>query len=130
MSGVIGSDDIQDYDSDHTALVHVLWGIENDGLSIAQNADEIASRIMQSKWMRAVKLHARVPPPGEAPIPTIHGAPVEVGQRWQFKRGRGIGSFRVKGVVGDRITMQDSWDGKIKTVGVKTLSSDYERMEG
>lgn len=43
------------WDSDHTALVHVLWGVEHKGLT---KADEVAEFIMQSKWYRAVKQHA------------------------------------------------------------------------
>jgi hypothetical protein len=50
------SDEIQPYDSDHTALVHVLWDARIDGLSL-DDADEIASRIMRSKWIKAVRLH-------------------------------------------------------------------------
>lgn len=50
------SDDvIQPYDSDHTALVHVLWSAGIKG----SEADELASKIMRSKWMKAVKLHAK-----------------------------------------------------------------------
>jgi hypothetical protein len=48
------SDEIQPYDSDHTALVHVLWSAGINGAE----ADELASKIMQSKWLRAVRLHA------------------------------------------------------------------------
>lgn len=49
---------IRPYDSDHTALVHVLWAAESDGLTLKQ-ADALAARIMQSQWMRAVRLHTR-----------------------------------------------------------------------
>lgn len=49
---------IQPYDSDHTALVHVLWTAKHDGVTI-KDADVLARRIMQSRWMRAVRLHAR-----------------------------------------------------------------------
>jgi len=42
------------YDSDHTALVHVLWGADING----EEAEELAAWIMKSKWLRAVKLHA------------------------------------------------------------------------
>jgi hypothetical protein len=48
---------MQPWDSDHTALVHVLWTAESKGLTI-RDADELASHIMQSKWMHAVKFHA------------------------------------------------------------------------
>jgi hypothetical protein len=50
--------EIQPYDSDHTALVHVLWQAQRGGITIS-DADALASLIMQSKWMRAVRLHAR-----------------------------------------------------------------------
>lgn len=49
---------IQPYDSDHTALVHVLWEAQRKGLTVS-DADALASHIMGSKWMRAVRLHAR-----------------------------------------------------------------------
>jgi hypothetical protein len=56
---VSGRGDIQPYDSDHTALVHVLW---DAGLKGAE-ADALASKIMRSKWMRAVRIHAQERPP-------------------------------------------------------------------
>lgn len=55
---MISHEEIHSYDSDHTALVHVLWAAERDGVTI-KDADELASRIMESKWMRAVKQHAK-----------------------------------------------------------------------
>jgi hypothetical protein len=48
-------EEIQPWDSDHTALVHVLWEAERCGIS---DADELASHIMRSAWMKAVRLHA------------------------------------------------------------------------
>lgn len=50
--------EIKPWDSDHTALVHVLWGVDHDGLTLKEDTDEIASRIMRSKWMQAVRVHA------------------------------------------------------------------------
>lgn len=50
--------EIQPWDSDHTALVHVLWSAQRKGLSIS-DADELASHIMQSEWMEAALAHAR-----------------------------------------------------------------------
>jgi hypothetical protein len=50
-------DTIQPYDSDHTALVHVLWEAQRGGITVS-DADELASHIMRSKWMRAVREHA------------------------------------------------------------------------
>jgi hypothetical protein len=48
---------IQPWDSDHTALVHVLWAACHKGLTI-DDTDELASFIKRSKWMRAVHCHA------------------------------------------------------------------------
>lgn len=54
---------IKPWDSDHTALVHVLWDAQHDGLIPKGRyrgdaiADVLASRIMQSQWHRAVKEH-------------------------------------------------------------------------
>jgi hypothetical protein len=48
---------VQPYDSDHTALVHLLWVAKDKGLTL-DNFDELASLIMQSHWLRAVRLHA------------------------------------------------------------------------
>lgn len=55
---------IKPWDSDHTALVHVLWAAQHDGLIPKGThrgdaiADVLASRIMQSQWHQAVKQHA------------------------------------------------------------------------
>lgn len=54
-------DPIQPYDSDHTALVHVLWEARRKGLRI-EDADELASLIMRSRWTRAVRQHEREKP--------------------------------------------------------------------
>lgn len=48
---------IQPYDSDHTALVHVLWEAKRRGWTL-DDADEVAAIIMRSKWLEAVKIHA------------------------------------------------------------------------
>jgi hypothetical protein len=42
------------WESDHTALVHVLWAAKRSGLSL-DDADEIASRILQSRWAAAYR---------------------------------------------------------------------------
>lgn len=52
------SEPIQPYDSDHTALVHVLWEAQRKGLTIS-DPDALASLIFQSKWIKAVRLHAK-----------------------------------------------------------------------
>lgn len=59
----------------------------------------------------------------------IHGGIVEPGQRFRFKRNRGIGTYTVTAVVGERITLRDHYDGKVKTIGVPTLRGDYERVD-
>lgn len=48
------ADHIMPWDNDHTALVHVLWAAEREGLTLA-DADALAAKIMQSKWMKAVR---------------------------------------------------------------------------
>lgn len=50
--------DIKPWDSDHTALVHVLWQAERAGITI-RDPDELAQAIMTSKWMQAVRQHAQ-----------------------------------------------------------------------
>jgi hypothetical protein len=55
------TDDIQPYDSDHTALVHVLWDAQREGMTI-RDADALAEHIMASKWMQAVEAHAKAQP--------------------------------------------------------------------
>jgi len=52
------SEEIRPWDSDHTALVHVLWAADSAGLTI-EKFDDLASFIMRSKWMKAVRLHAK-----------------------------------------------------------------------
>jgi hypothetical protein len=54
---MVFEEEIRPWDSDHTALVHVLWEARRKGLTV-NDFDELASLIMQSKWMRAVRLHA------------------------------------------------------------------------
>lgn len=44
----------ESWESDHTALVHVLWAAKWSGLSL-DDADEIASRILQSRWAAAYR---------------------------------------------------------------------------
>lgn len=49
----------QPWESDHTALVHVLWRCDHQGLTLTRDFDKIASEIMRSQWMQAVKQHAK-----------------------------------------------------------------------
>jgi hypothetical protein len=41
------------WESDHTALVHVLWQAKRNGLTLEADADEIARLITTSRWMAA-----------------------------------------------------------------------------
>lgn len=52
------TDQIQPWDSDHTALVHVLWAARRSGITIG-DADALAEHIMRSKWMKAIRQHAK-----------------------------------------------------------------------
>lgn len=45
------------WESDHTALVHVLWAVRRAGLSL-DDADAIAERIMRSRWAAAYRAQA------------------------------------------------------------------------
>jgi hypothetical protein len=47
------------WDSDHTALVHVLWSAQSRGMSL-DDPDELASFIRQSDYHEAVQAHAAV----------------------------------------------------------------------
>ena len=75
-------DAIKPWDSDHTALVHVLWAAQRDGLTV-ERADELAAHIMRSTWCRAVRQHAveaeATPPAREAekPCETCDGTGAE-----------------------------------------------------
>lgn len=48
----------ESWHGDHTDLVHVLWDAKHNGLTLADDCDEIASRIMDSRWIAAVRHHA------------------------------------------------------------------------
>lgn len=41
------------WEGDHTDLVHVLWAVDRDGLTLHDNFDEVAARIRSSRWLRA-----------------------------------------------------------------------------
>jgi hypothetical protein len=53
-------EEIHPWDSDHTALVHVLWAARREGILPREvDYDLLAQHIMtHGKWMRAVRLHA------------------------------------------------------------------------
>jgi len=53
------------WESDHTALVHVLWGARHQDLNLKDNADEIAEMILGSRWLAARQHRA-----SEAPAET------------------------------------------------------------
>lgn len=46
------------WEHDHTSLVHVLWAARRFGFTAEENADEIASMILRSRWHAASKNHA------------------------------------------------------------------------
>lgn len=51
---------IHPWSSDHTALVHELWRARREGIiSRDADCDRLASLILRSSWLRAVKAHAR-----------------------------------------------------------------------
>lgn len=43
----------EDWEGDHTALVHVLWSAKHDGLTLDKDADAIASMILRSRALAA-----------------------------------------------------------------------------
>lgn len=43
------------WESDHTALVHVLWHARDKGWTLQDNADDLASLIRNSRFMEAMK---------------------------------------------------------------------------
>lgn len=45
------------YESDHTALVHVLWNAKHRGMTL-DDADEVAELIGRSRWFAAVEADA------------------------------------------------------------------------
>jgi hypothetical protein len=55
---------------------------------------------------------------------------VEINERWRYKPNRGSGTFTVLRVAQDRVTLRDVHGfRKDKTVSLKTLRGDYERVE-
>jgi hypothetical protein len=54
------------WDHDHTGLVHVLSSAKHSGLTLKEDADEIASRIRGSRWFAANS--ARVLETGESTV--------------------------------------------------------------
>lgn len=54
-----------------------------------------------------------------------HG--VERNQRWRYKPNRGSGTFTIVDVGHERVTLRD-FHGKDKTVSLRTLRGDYERV--
>lgn len=49
-----------DWEHDHTGLVHVLWQARREGLSLDGDEDEIASLILNSRWAAAYRAAAVV----------------------------------------------------------------------
>lgn len=54
-----------DWESDHTGLVHVLWHAKWDRLDLGDEADQIADRIMRSRWLAAARAEERHPWQGD-----------------------------------------------------------------
>lgn len=46
------------WESDSTGFVHILWAARRAGLTLEKDADEIATMVMGSRWLQAVKAHA------------------------------------------------------------------------
>jgi hypothetical protein len=51
------------WESDSTGLVHVLWSAKHNDLTLVNNADEISTRIMHSRWLAAARAEARAGKP-------------------------------------------------------------------
>lgn len=49
------------WESDGTALVHVLWSAKHQGLTLIDDADEIYPLILRSRWFAAAKAAAAAP---------------------------------------------------------------------
>jgi hypothetical protein len=45
----------QDWEGDHTALVHVLWHAKWDRLDLLDEAEVLADRIVRSRWLAAAR---------------------------------------------------------------------------
>jgi len=52
---------LEHWESDHTSLVHVLWDARRRGLSLENDADEIAGMILKSRWLAAQRWFAATP---------------------------------------------------------------------
>lgn len=46
------------WEHDHTGLVHVLWNVRRLGLTVEDNADEIATLILHSRWAAAYRANS------------------------------------------------------------------------
>lgn len=46
------------WEGDHTDLVHVLWAARREGLSLSKTPDELAEKILNSRWLAAREAHA------------------------------------------------------------------------
>lgn len=61
----------------------------------------------------------------------MSGREGRVNQRWRYKPNRGYGSFTVVGenTSLDRVTLRSVELGKDKTISLRTLRGDYERID-
>ena len=62
------------WESDHTALVHVLWHAKHEGLNLVDDVDKIASLIRSSRYAAAVKHGAKEAPNWGAATPSAAGS--------------------------------------------------------
>jgi hypothetical protein len=53
--------------------------------------------------------------------------PPQVNEKWRYRQNRGTGTFTVVRIKGDRVTLRGFF-GKNKTVSLRTLRGDYERV--
>jgi hypothetical protein len=53
---------------------------------------------------------------------------IERNQRWRYKPNRGSGTFTVVRVSNERVTLRDYF-GKDKSISLRTLRGDYERVD-
>jgi hypothetical protein len=53
----------------------------------------------------------------------------QVNEKWRYKKNRGSGTFIVRRVYGERVSLRDVHGfRRDKSVSLRTLRSDYERV--
>jgi hypothetical protein len=66
------------------------------------------------------------------PRSTATQAVPRAGEKWRYKQNRGSSTFTVTSVHaigGYRVGLRSSVSGKTKTISLRTLRSDYERVD-